>query len=204
MPLIRKDSVDPLRASPNSQENLIAGLRHASADERWRAARALAGAVEAAPALSAALAGETDPRVREAIFTSLITLPQGEGAEAVAPYLRSDDANLRAGALDALRTLGPAVGTVLPSLLRDADPDVRGFACDLARQLAAADAVAVLCEVLERDPAPNVCAAAVDVLAELGEPSATPALTRCAARFADQRFLGFAIRVALDRIAASA
>ncbi len=184
--------------------DLIAGLCHASADERWGAARALAGTVGAAQALSAALAGETDPRVREAIFSSLIVLPDGKGAKAVTPYLHSDDANLRAGALDTLRTLGAAVGAILPSLLQDPDPDVRGFACDLARQLAAADAVATLCDVLEREAAPNVCAAAVDVLAELGEPSAAPALTRCAARFADQPFLGFAIRVALDRIAASA
>ena len=46
----------------------------------------------------------------------------------------------------------------------------------------------------------NVCAAAVDVLAEIGAPDTLPSLVRCAARFADRPFLGFAVKVASERI----
>jgi len=46
----------------------------------------------------------------------------------------------------------------------------------------------------------NVCAGAVDVLAEAGDASALPALGRCAARFPGEIFLGFAIRVATQRL----
>jgi HEAT repeat protein len=87
-------------------------------------------------------------------------------------------------------------------LLRDADADVRGLACDLARQVPTAEANALLSERLDQDPEANVCAAAIDVLAEIGDASSATALRRCADRFADRPFLGFAIRIALDRIAA--
>jgi HEAT repeat protein len=179
----------------------VAGLRQGGPDERWSAARSLAGRADGEATLNEALAGEVDPRVREALFTSLAGLPDGAGLAAVAGHLHSDDAERRTGALDALRAIGPAVGPMLPALLRDPDPDVRVLACELARQAPAEEGAALLCERLDADPEPNVCAAAVDVLAEIGDAGAAPALSRCAARFGDRPFLGFAIRVALDRIA---
>ncbi|MFZ3326051.1 MAG: hypothetical protein WA231_09235 [Methylocella sp.] len=50
----------------------------------------------------------------------------------------------------------------------------------------------------------NVCAAAVDVLAEIGDVQALPTLWRCAARFPNDPFLAFAIKVAADRLRANA
>lgn len=194
MPLIRKDKgVSP---PPGTVD-----LASAIADDRWRAAREMAGQADAAGKLAAALATETEPRVREAILTSLSGLPGPAGAEALAPFLRSDDAGVRTAVLDALRAMGPAVGGVLPALLRDQDADVRGLACDLARQIPVVEANALLSELLDDDLEANVCAAAIDVLAEIGDASSVQALTRCAARFADRPFLGFAVRIALDRVA---
>jgi HEAT repeat protein len=64
------------------------------------------------------------------------------------------------------------------------------------------DAVALICELLDAEDEPNVCAAAVESLAEIGGAEALPALTRCAERFRENSFLQFSISVAIDRIRA--
>ena len=201
MPLIRKEFVGPTAPTEADLQQVTAALRGGTAQERWDAARSLGAQPAAAGMLGEALASERDWRVREAIFTSLARLANLESAEAVIPYLRSDDAVMRTGALDALRDMIPAVRPLLPALLEDPDPDIRLLCCDLVRELPAADATDLLCAVLERDTEPNVCAAAVEVLAEIGLPAALPALEKCGARFSDQSFLTFAIKIAGERIA---
>jgi hypothetical protein len=47
---------------------------------------------------------------------------------------------------------------------------------------------------------PNVCAAAIDVLADVGTPAAIPALQQCAQRFAGTPFLPFAAAKAVALI----
>jgi hypothetical protein len=91
----------------------------------------------------------------------------------------------------------------LGGLLTDSDTDVRILACDLTRQLPGALATQLLTDVLTKDPDANVCAAAVDVLAEAGERDALPALAACEARFVDTPFLSFAIGVVRHRIEAA-
>jgi HEAT repeat protein len=86
------------------------------------------------------------------------------------------------------------------ALLRDNDTDVRILAIELVRGMPPADATRLLCNVLEQEGHPNVCASAVDALAELGTPEALPALRTCAQRFAETPFLPFAISVAIARI----
>ena len=58
----------------------------------------------------------------------------------------------------------------------------------------------LLCELLDAELEANVCASAVEVLAEVGGPAALPALARCEARFRGTSFLEFAIRITADRI----
>jgi HEAT repeat protein len=168
------------------------------------AARAAAEVPGGVAALGGALTRETDPRVREAIFTGLARLGTGESAAAVLPYLRSDDAQLRIGALDALRAMPEAVAPHVPGLLADADPDVRVLACELARGLEAAEAIRALCDCLACEPEANVCGAAVEVLAEIGGPEALPELAACAERFQADPFLSFSIKVAAQRIGSQA
>lgn len=195
MPLIRK----PAGAAPAAPPT--ANISSASADERWAAARQFASPTDV-PALMAALEQETEPRVREAIFTSLARIGGAESARALASQIRSDDAALRTGALDALQSMTAELQQVLPGLLSDPDADVRLLACELARAAPGDDSASMLCALLEREPEANVTAAAVEVLSEIGSPQALPVLERCAARFADQPFLVFAIRIARDRIGA--
>jgi HEAT repeat protein len=202
MPLIRREK--PEGATPRSAEpdldTLLAGLHDPDAERRYGAAMADEIAGGAPAALAAAFAGEREDRVREAILTSLVRIGGRDAVWALLPSLRSDDAALRAGALDALQALPEALLPELPALLDDRDADVRLLAADLARSLPAADATPLLCRLLDAEFDPNVCAAAVDVLAEIGTAEAVPALERCAARFGSQTFLPFAVQVALQRI----
>ena len=198
MPLIRSTTDKP----DSSGADPITALGSTSPDERWAAARAAANVPESVPALAQALIHESEPRVREAIFTVLARIKTPESALAVLPYLRSDDANIRTGALDALRAMPEAAKPYLPQMLVDADADVRLLACDLTRDVRDADARRWLCKILETEPLANVCAAAVEVLAEIGDAQALPTLWRCAARFPADPFLGFAVRVAADRLRA--
>jgi HEAT repeat protein len=170
------------------------------AESRWTAARALAGHSEAVPALAAALGREPVPRVREAIMTALLRIGDAASVEAILPYLRSQDAGLRAAAVEALQALPAAIAPFLAQLFSDPEPDVRMLAAELARKMKASDATRLLCDLIGREQHPNVCAAAIDVLAEVGTPEALPALEKCAARFAATPFLPFAISVAIARI----
>jgi hypothetical protein len=199
MPLVRKPAAGPAQErapSPASPEALTNG----SVDERWAAARAAAESPAAARALGAALANERDARVREAMFTSLRRIATAESVEILLAFLRSDDAAMRTGALDALRSMKEGVEGYLPSLLTDSDADVRLLACEIVRDLPGAGPARLLCDLLAAETHPNVCAAAVEVLAEVGSAEALPVLEACQERFAATPFLVFSIKVAADRI----
>jgi HEAT repeat protein len=202
MPLIRKDTGQtPTAPVPQSPATDL--LTSGTDDERWAAARALADDPGGVAALAAALPQEPEARVREAILTGLIRHGSDAGVRAVVPQIRSDDAELRTEALDALRAMPGVLEPYLRQLLADPDPDVRLLTCDLARVLPDADASRMLCELLDRETQANVCGAAIDALAEVGGPDTLPALARCAARFPHEPFLGFAIRAASQAIGAA-
>jgi HEAT repeat protein len=193
MPLIRGDRGSAAAgATPQ--------LAGSDAESRWAAARALAGRADAVPELAAALGRETVPRVREAILTSLIRTGGAASAEAIVPCLRSEDAGLRAAAIEALQALPSAIAPIMAQLFSDPESDVRLLATELARNMKASDATRLLCGLIEHEPHPNVCAAAIEVLAEVGTPEALPTLGRCAVRFAATPFLPFAISTAIARI----
>jgi HEAT repeat protein len=199
MPLIRKDTADA-GAPRDGAADLAAALKSASADARWSAARGLAASPEGVQTLAEALRVESDARVREAMFTSLARIGTPQSAAVAAPYLRSDDAQVRTGALDALRAMPQAARAELPALLEDPDADVRLLACEIVRGLPGPDAMGLLGALLEREADVNVCAAAVEVVTEIGDATILPALASCAERCAHEPFLVFAIKVASDRI----
>ena len=64
----------------------------------------------------------------------------------------------------------------------------------------AAEATRLLSDVLAHEPHPDVCASAIDALAEVGTREALPALEDCARRFAATPFLPFAVSIAVARI----
>jgi HEAT repeat protein len=196
MPLIRKESD---KAAAGVSRQALPSLASASPDERWTAARA-ARDPAAISSLAEALAQERDTRVREAIFTALARIATPESAQVILPYLRVEDANARTGAMDALRAMRDACRPHLPALLADPDSDVRLLACDLVREVRGADGPRWLCALIETEPRATVCAAAVEALGEIADAGATPSLSRCAERFPDDPFLGFAIKVVAERL----
>ena len=200
MPLIRKEPGSPPSAPAPDPAAVLSALVSGNDDERWAAARAAPGFPDGARRLAEALVREPNARVREAMFTSLARIATAESVELVLPLMRSDDAHLRTGALDALRAMKSAVWPYVPRLLRDEDADVRLLACELARDLPGAEAAALLCALLDSEPELNVCASAVEILAEVGGPGALPSLTRCAERFRGTQFLEFSIKITADRI----
>lgn len=197
MPLIRKPKSNV--TTQNAPIDVREGLRSENKDERWTAARAAVDP-ENADALATALQVERDVGVREAMFTSLARIGSPASINRIITFIRSEDAALRAGALDALRGKVDAIRAHLPVLLTDADSDVRILSCELARSLPNHEATQILAELLARENEPNVCAAAIDVLAEAGGCDALAALTACEAKFKDTPFLAFAIQIAKDRI----
>ena len=202
MPLIRKSPQGS--GPPPNEQAVLRALAAGNEDERWAAARAAAELPNSVAALGSAVAQETSPRVREALFTALVRLATPQCVEAIMPLLRSDDADVRTGAVDALAAMREATWPYLAALLRDTDVHVRILACELLRNLPGEQALPLLCQVLESEPEANVCAAAVDALAEIGGTAALPALTRCAERFRATPFLQFAIGVAIDRVRSQA
>lgn len=199
MPLVRKPAPPPPIAARASAEVSVL-LATGSDEERWTAARAAADSPDGATRLGEALQSEHDPRVREAILTSLARIGTAQSAQIVIPLLRSDDAQRRTAALDTLKTMRDAVRPFLPELLADADPDVRLLVCEIVRDFPGDEPAALLARLLENEHNPNVCAAAVEVLAENGGPAALPALAICEERFRDTPFLAFSIKIAADRI----
>jgi HEAT repeat protein len=201
MPLIRK-TPDPAVSAAAPAADLAVGLARTSPDARWAAVRSAAERPGSEALLGDALAREDDVRVREAIFTALVRMATPESVLVVLPYVRSDNANLRTGAMDALRAMPALLATHLATLLADPDSDVRLLVCDLARAVPGPKAQQHLTALLESEAQPNVCAAAVEVLTEIGDTNALPALAQCADRFPNDPFLLFAIKTARERLAA--
>jgi HEAT repeat protein len=199
MPLIRKPRDRPSAQKPDASA-VLKSLGNTDPDERWAAAREAVNAPGGGVALAAALRTEGDPRVREAMFTGLAQIGTADAVDAIISLLRTDDASLRTGALDTLRIMAVQVHDVLPRLLSDRDVDIRILSCELARSLDDAEATRLMCGLLAIEPEANVCAAAVDVLSEVGAADALPALRECALRFHDSPFLTFAIKVVVDRL----
>src|SRR5690242_9170692 len=109
MPLLRRDKPAETPPTVESLDALVGELRNPDPERRWSAARRLGDRPGAAAHLAAALSGETEPRVVEAIFTSLARRGGEESAAHLFPLLRSDDAALRVGAIEALQTMPAAL-----------------------------------------------------------------------------------------------
>jgi HEAT repeat protein len=186
--------------SPDGPAGRLARLDATDPRERRQAALAAAAHPETATGLCGRLAIEEDRTVREAILSSLMVLRTAPAVEGLLPYLRSEDADLRNGVIEALQAMPRAIGPYMEEILGDSDPDVRIFAVNVLASLPHPQAPQWLVEVLERDAQVNVCAAAVDALMEVGGPEAAEPLRHLATRFPGEPFLAFAIDAALRRI----
>lgn len=208
MGLRKSNTPDPLRevvdrGFPRHVDGLVAQLRGGDAEQRRWAVRDLTSHPQAAAALGAQLLVERDAAVREALFLALGTMASDEAVSALLPLLRSEDARLRNGAIEVLSGLPKVVGPRISALLLDADVDVRIFTVNLLGELRHEQVTQWLQQVLLADREVNVVAAAIEVMAETGQPEHIDALRETRRRFADDPFIGFAADVAIERIRAA-
>jgi HEAT repeat protein len=200
MAFIRATTEAPTAPVQETREQLIRRLAAAEPDDRRHAARELSRVPDAVAALAARLLIESDARVRDALFASLAEIGGHDAAALVAQSLRSEDAALRGGAVEALKTLADDAIEVLDVMLDDADPDVRILAVEVTRVWPSEVAAPRLRHVLDRDAHVNACAAAVDVATEVGTAELIPSLKALQLRFPDEPFLAFAAEIACSRI----
>jgi HEAT repeat protein len=114
--------------------------------------------------------------------------------------LRSENAALRNEAIETFKQLGQEVDHILQSLLADSDPDLRIFAVNILESQRHPEAEDWLIKVIAKDCHVNVCAAAVDLLCEVGTEASIDSLVRLKARFASEPYIQFASALALKRI----
>lgn len=186
-------------ASPGL-EQLSRELNSADSSVRRLAARLLAAMPEATALLCAHLQSDPSVGVRSIVFTELSAHPSAAAVEGLLPFLRSEDVGLRNGAIEALQRMPGAVMPFMEQVLADTDSDVRIMAVNVLGMLHHPATPARLLRVVAEDPHVNVCAAALDALAEVGEPEAIPALEDLARRFCDVAFIQFAVEMAIRRI----
>ncbi len=204
MPLVHAERLaEPASAAVDDQTDLpalLAMLHAAEPSQRRHAARGLAVHPQAAGDLCARLGNEPAASVRSVILTSLLATQSDAVVHGLLPYLRSEDAALRNAVIEALQRMPDALGPHVRSLLEDDDSDVRIFAVNVLAALAHPQAPRWLESVLRRDRHVNVCAAAVEGLAEMGDAASRAALAELPARFPDEEFIAFAVQAALQRI----
>jgi HEAT repeat protein len=188
------------RSHPRDIEGLIAKLDDASATARRWAARDLTEVPEAAAALVERLDQEQDVSVREAIFMSLTQIGNDIAVQGLVKCLRSEDAQIRNGAIEAMKHLPEAVAPIMANLLNDPDPDVRIFAVNILESLRHPDVEKWLIKVISSDLHINVCATAVDLLGEVGTLAAALPLEALKQRFPGDAYIEFASSLALRRI----
>ncbi|WP_284258260.1 HEAT repeat domain-containing protein [Acidocella aquatica] len=206
MPLVRRRgaTAGDAREAASRPEEWRAQLGSEDARVRWRAAKGMTGEPGAGALLLARLGVEADSNVRAALFAGLVAIGGEDAAACVAALLRSRDPGLRGGAIEALQQLQAQAVPVVDALLGGMDADLRLLAVEVTRAWPVALAAPRLLRVIEDDAHVNVCAAAVDVAAEIGTPALLEPLARLRLRFGDEHYLAFAAQVARARIGGEA
>ena len=146
------------------------------------------------------LACDPDKLAREAALTSLARLGGDAAIAALVQQIGSDDPELRNAVIETLPSLGVDVIDFIEPLLLDADPNLRISALTVLENIDDPRAAAVALSVALGDANVNVCATAIEVVANSGGPDMAAPLQTVPARFPDHPFLAFAVRAALKKI----
>jgi HEAT repeat protein len=207
MPFIKQQAAETIEQCERKQARDCTSLELQLSDpspsaRRW-AARDLADCPDSSAALITQLLREEDNSVREIILTTLTQLGDEEAVAGLVNCLRSEDASLRNEAIEAMKLLPDEVAPIMGQLLKDPDPDVRIFAVNVLESLRHEQVEQWLNDVIQLDAHVNVCAAAVDLLGEVGTSYSWDALKSLKSRFPDEPYICFAADLALKRISAT-
>ena len=198
--LVRRTEAAEAETPRLTNDVLIEQLFAPDSATRRSAVRALDASAESIDALVARLGQEASASVRGAIFNALAKAATPSAVEGLLFYLRGEDSALRNGAIEALQGLPGVVGPHIELLLADPNPDVRISAVGVLSALAHPDIPNWLAEVVRHDANVNVCAAAVDALAEAGDEAAAEASAALPERFPGVPYIAFAAATAIRRI----
>ena len=157
---------------------------------RW-AARDLVQYNEASVALADQLLKEKEASVREVIISSLIKIADEAAITVLVECLRSDDAFLRNEAIEALKQLPNEVAPHIERLLKDKDKDIRIFTVNILESMRHPNVIKWLIDVITNDPDVNVCSTALDLLCEVANEDAIPAIVGLKERFKDEPYIIF-------------
>lgn len=191
------------RGKPGTEracDELAAALENEDTAVRREAAREMVRCPNAGKTLVNRLKREAHVSVREAILNTLLHLNDPSAVSDLVDCLRSEDAALRNEVIDVFRQMGGEIDSTLHSLLTDPDPDIRIFAVNILDSQQHADAERWLIQVIDKDTHVNVCAAAVDLLCEVGTAASSGPLAALKTRFASEPYIQFASDLALKRI----
>ncbi len=202
MPLIRTTSAREDAAAAVAtvvKEKLRVDIENPDEEIRRSAIRLAARAGEA-EMLGRRLEHESDAGLRESILTGLARIGGVKAARPLVGLLQNGDAPLRSAIIDTLQSMGDEILPEIEPLLDDENPDLRIYAVNIIQLMRSPRAPDLALRVIATDCHVNVCAAAVDMLAEVGRPEMTDALRAVADRFPRNPFLSFAVRAAIKRI----
>ena len=207
MPFVKRDAPASVESHPNAEMALasaIGDLTSPDTETRWSAARALGDRSRGGVRAGGRARGRTRARVREAIMTALMRIGDEASVKALLPYLRSQDAGLRAAADRGTASLA-GCNLAIPGNTAGGRRFGRAHPCHRAcskhaRRGCHASSVRA---PWSRSSTPTSARAAIEVLAEVGTSDAIPALQSCADRFAEIPFLSFAVSTAIARISNS-
>ena len=204
MPLIKpvKRSEPPVITESESLPlaDLVSMLGSDLAETRQSALGGLTAYLEAAIPLCHQLELEQDAPTREMIAVVLSRMGSAKTVEELLPLLRSDNATLRNTVIDILKLLPTDVAPHMETLLDDPDPDVRIFAVNILETLLHPKVEDLLIAVISVDAHVNVVETALDLMGEVGNDAALPALAVVNTRFPGEPFIAFAVNNALKQI----
>jgi hypothetical protein len=143
---------------------------------------------------------EPDRAVLDLLLTLLVERPSRAVVVRLLPVLACDDARLRGAVAEALEQMPEPLEAEIGALLEHADADVRLQGVVALQHAPIPSAPRLLHQVLLREEHVNVCAAALEGLAGIGDASHLPAVEAARARFPDEPFLDFAAGVCAARI----
>ncbi|MBT80714.1 MAG: PBS lyase [Alteromonadaceae bacterium] len=199
----RGESASQADRRKNSRDlaSLIDDLQASCAEVRRWAARDLTNNLAARTALLEQIDIEHEPTVLEALFSAVEGMCDEEMAGALLEKLKSEDAQVRNGAIELLQSQPVLFAAHVNELLCDEDSDVRIFAVDVIGAIRHPDAATWLHNVVLNDNNINVVGTAVDKLSEIGDSGTLEVLEKVSARFPGEAYIQFAIQCVRDSVA---
>lgn len=188
------------RETPRTTEQLVSDLNSNDGDVRRWAIRDLSGQKVACDEFLRRLPFEDDPTVIEALFSALEQDMSGRYASQVLSLLKSENVQLRNGAIELMQQNPDVFAANVTLLMQDKDPDTRIFCVDIIGAVAHIEAVNWLHQFALNDDNENVVGTALDKLAEIADVSTLDILQTVESRFPRHSYIQFVISLIRSQV----